>query len=145
LSVVREPVGKYSSGRIVGEQRKALGLLEELDLSSIQDERLRQCIVMLLNMVEQLKRENAELRAEVQRLRDENQRLKGEQGKPKVKGNTPKSPTPRPTDYSSERQRHVPKEWSKGKKQDTVKIDREETLKVDPTILPADAELRDCV
>ena len=135
-------MGKYSSGRIVGEQRKALGLLEELDLSSIQDERLRQCIVLLLNLVEQLKRENAELRAEVQRLRDENQRLKGEQGKPKIKGNTPKPPPAKPTDYSSERERHIPKPWSKSSKKESIHIDREETLKVDPAILPGDAELR---
>ena len=120
-----------------------MGLLEELDLSSIQDERLRQCIVLLLNLVEQLKRENAELRAEVQRLRDEISRLKGEQGRPKIKGNTPKPPPTKPTDYSSERERHLPKPWSKSRKNASIHIDREETLKVDPAVLPGDAELRD--
>ena len=55
-------------------------MLEDLDLSSIQDEGIRQCIVMLLNLVEDLKQENRALREENQRLRDEINRLKGEQG-----------------------------------------------------------------
>ncbi|MBI4491179.1 MAG: hypothetical protein HY690_00075, partial [Chloroflexi bacterium] len=58
---------------------------------------VRQALVVLLNLVEDLRRENTELRAETQRLRDELNRLKGEQGKPEVKGNTPKPP---PKDYS---------------------------------------------
>jgi len=115
-------------------------MLEGLDLGAIQDENARRCIVMLLNLIEELKRENTELRAEVQRLRDENNRLKGEQGKPKVKPDTPKPQPPTPTDYSSERERHVPKPWSKASKKGTIRVDREETLKVDPTILPPDAE-----
>ena len=119
-----------------------MGLLEDLDLSAIQDERARQCIILLLNLVEDLKRENAELRAEVQRLRDEINRLKGEQGKPKIKGNTPKPPPTTPTNYSSERQRHSPKEWGKGKKSGTIRIDREQVLAVDPTTLPADAQFK---
>jgi len=116
-----------------------LGLLDELDLSAIQDEGVRKCMILLLNMVEDLKRENAELRAENQRLRDEINRLKGEQGKPKIKGNTPKPPR---TNYSSERQRHISKEWAKGKKRGAIHIDHEQVLAVDPTILPVDAEFK---
>jgi hypothetical protein len=115
-------------------------MLEGLDLSAIQDENARQCIIMLLNLIEELKQENRQLREENQRLRDENNRLKGEQGKPKIKPSTPKPQPPTPTDYSSERERHVPKPWSKSSKKGTIRIDREETLKVDPAILPADAE-----
>ena len=119
-----------------------MSILDDLDLSAIQDERIRQCIVLLLNLVEQLKRENAELRAEVQQLRDEIARLKGEQPKPKIKGNTPKpAPTPA-TNYSSEQQRHTPKEWTKAKKTETIRIDREETLEVAREILPEDAEFK---
>ncbi|MBI3976925.1 MAG: hypothetical protein HY331_01950 [Chloroflexi bacterium] len=91
-------------------------MLEGLDLSGIQDEGARQCVLMLLNLIEDLKQENAELRAEVQRLRDENNRLKGEQGKPNVKPNTRKPPPPAGTDYSSERERHQPKPWAKSSK-----------------------------
>ena len=114
-------------------------MLEGLDLSTIQDERIRQGFVLLLNLVEELKRENSELRAENQRLRDEIARLKGEQPKPRIKGNAPKPP---PTNYSSERERRSPKEWTKGKKAQTIRIDREETLLLDRTTLPEDAEFK---
>jgi len=113
----------------------------ELDLAGIQDERIRTCVILLLNLVEELKRENAHLRAENQRLRDEINRLTGEQGQPPIKGNTPKPP-PAPTDYSSERRRHVPQAWAKGTKTARLRIDREQTLVVDPTVLPADAQFK---
>lgn len=119
-----------------------MGILDDLDLSAIQDEKVRKCIVLLLNLVEELKRENLELRAENQRLRDEISRLKGEQGKPRIKGNSPKPPPTTPTNYSSERQRRTPKEWTKGKKADQIRADREQTLEVDPTTLPEDAEFK---
>ncbi len=119
-----------------------MSILDDLDLSAIQDERARQCIVLLLNLVEELKRENAELRAENQRLRDEIARLKGEQPKPKIKGNTPKPPSGTPTNYSSEQQRRTPKEWTKANKTDTIRIDREETLALDVATLPEDAEFK---
>jgi len=116
-------------------------VLANLDLSRIEDESIRQCIIQLLNLVEEL---NAALRAsqeEVQRLRDEINRLKGEQGKPTIKGNTP--PPPRAsTNYSSELERRTPKDWQKGKKTVTLRVDREQTLEVDRTILPADAEFK---
>jgi hypothetical protein len=115
-------------------------MLEGLDLSGIQDEHARQCIVMLLNLIEELKQENRQLREENQRLGDENNRLKGEQGKPRMKPNMPKSGPPKPIDYSSERERHIPKPWSKSSKKASIHVDREETVKVEPTILPADAE-----
>ncbi len=117
-------------------------MLDDLDLSAIGDERVRQGFVLLLNLVEDLKRENAELRAENQRLRDEVARLKGEQPKPKIKGNTPKSPPGVPGNYSSEKERRSPKEWKKGKKTNRIHIDREETLSLDPATLPADAEFK---
>ena len=113
-----------------------MGILDELDLASIADERVRTGFVMLLNLVEDLKRENAELRAEVQRLRDEINRLKGEQGKPTIKGNIPKPP---PTNYSSEKERRIPQAWTKGEKTTRIMIDREQTLEVDREILPPDA------
>jgi len=113
--------------------------LEDLDLTSIADERVRTGFVMLLNLVEELKGENAELRAEVQRLRDEINRLKGEQGKPSIKGNTPK---PSPTNYSSEKERRTPQAWTKGAKTPRIVIDREQTLEVDREILPADATFK---
>jgi hypothetical protein len=113
---------------------------DDLDLSQIQDERARACIIRLLNLVEEV---TAALRAaqeENQRLRDEINRLKGEQGKPTIKGNTP---LPRaPTNYSSERERRVPHDWKKGQKNPSLRVDREQILEVDRTLLPPDAEFK---
>src|SRR6266700_6357175 len=111
--------------------------LENLDLSTIVDERLRECIVRLLNLVETLAAEGHQLRAENQRLRDEVSRLKGEQGKPKT---PPKRPAQTGTQHSSEKERREPKPWHKSSKKEQVKIDRQEKLEVDPQTLPADAE-----
>ena len=113
-----------------------MGILEDLDLASIADERVRTGFVLLLNLVEELKRENTELRAEVQRLHDEINRLKGEQGKPPLKGNTVKPPA---INYSSEKERRTPKAWTKGEKMTRIVIDREQILAVAPELLPADA------
>lgn len=117
----------------------ALSVLEDLDLSRIGDPYARECIVGLLNLVEKLAMEVRTLQEENQRLRDENARLKGEKGKPDIKANTPKGPA---ADYSSERERHTPKAWSKGSKTAKIHIDREEVLRVDRESLPADAEFK---
>lgn len=119
-----------------------MGILDDLDLSAIADERIRQCLVLLLNLLDELKRENADLRAENQRLRDEIARLKGEQGKPTIKGNTPSPPPSAPGDYSSEKARRVPQAWTKGTKVGQIRINRAQVLVVDPTTLPADAEFK---
>jgi len=115
-------------------------VFDDLDLSQIPDERSREWIVRLLNLVEEV---TAALRAsheENQRLRDEINRLKGEQGKPTIKGNKP--PPGRGTNYSSEQERRAPKDWIKEKKTPTLRVDREQVLRVDPAILPADAEFK---
>ena len=117
-----------------------MSVLDDLDLSSIADERVRQCLVFLVNLVDAHKHEITELRAENQRLRDEINRLKGEHGKPTIKGNTP--PTGKSTNYSSEPERRTPKEWTKEKKTPTLRVNREQVLRVDPAILPADAEFK---
>jgi len=119
-----------------------MNLLDELDLSSIADERVRRAFLLLLNLVEELKRENAELRAENQRLRDEINRLKGEQGKPTIKGNTPKPSAAQSGKYSSEKERRTPREWTKGPKSALIQVDREQTLEVDRAILPKDAQFK---
>ena len=81
-------------------------MLEDIDLSNIQDENARQLIVRLMNLIEAVTSDLREAQAEIQRLRDENNRLKGEQGKPKIKASTPKPPR---VDYSSEQERRKPK------------------------------------
>jgi hypothetical protein len=113
--------------------------LPDLDPASIPDEQLRAAFVALLNLVETLSAELREARTEIQRLRDENNRLKGEQGKPDVRPNTPR---PAATDQSSERERHTPKPWSKGRKIALLAVDREVVLTVDRAALPPDAEFK---
>jgi len=111
-------------------------MFEDLDLSSIADERARQLVQQLLNVLEDVMADLRAAQAENQRLRDELNRLKGEQGAPAIKANTPQPP---PKDPSSEQERRKPKTWSKGRKTDRIAIDREPVAQVDPTHLPSEA------
>src|SRR2546427_11209098 len=111
-------------------------MLEDLDLSSIADERARQLVQQLLNVLEDVMADLRAAQAENQRLRDELNRLKGEQGAPAIKANTPQPP---PKDHSSEQERRQPKTWSKDRKTDRIALDREQVVQVDPTHLPSDA------
>jgi hypothetical protein len=116
-------------------------MLEGLDLGQIQDEGARELIVRLMNLVEKLSADLREAQAENQRLRDEVARLKGEKGKPNIKPNASSGNR----NYSSEKERKKPKAPNsepKEPKQERLKIDREETLKVDPALLPEDAQFK---
>jgi hypothetical protein len=108
-------------------------MVEEFDPNSIEDERLRQVFIRLMNLVETLSAKVAEQAEEIQRQRDEINRLKGEQGKPQIKGNKPTS------DLSSEKHRRESKPHQKSGKQGRLRIDREEIAKVDHGQLPSDA------
>jgi hypothetical protein len=114
-------------------------MLENLDLSQIQDENARELIGRLLNLVEKLSADLRDAQAEIQRLRDEVNRLKGEQGKPKIKGNTPKAGG---QDHSSEKERRTPRQRHKGSKNAEIRIDREQTLEIDRALLPEDADFK---
>ena len=114
-------------------------MLEDIDLSNIQDENARQLIVRLMNLIEAVTTDLRDAQAEIQRLRDENNRLKGEQGKPKVKADTPKTPR---VDYSSEQERRKSKRRQKRGKKAKLEIHREQTLEVDKASLPSDAEFK---
>jgi hypothetical protein len=116
-------------------------MLDKFNPHTIQDvEGARQAIVLLMNLVEELKQENIAQRADIQRLRDENNRLKGEQGKPDIKPSKP-----RPQDHSSEKERrgeNKRQKRQKRKKVDEVKIDRDEIVEIDKAQLPEDAEFK---
>ncbi len=97
---------------------------------------------ILINLVERLSEENENLKIEIQKLRDENNRLKGEQGKPDILG---KKGTGKGKNVSSEKerkQREGKEEKEPKSKKKNIPINRTETCKVDPSILPADAEYR---
>jgi hypothetical protein len=135
-TLVNQPSFGYTStiGSIVG----AWAMLEELDFSGIQDERARALIIRLLNLLEAVASDLRAAQEENQRLRDEINRLKGEQGTPTIKAD---SPTPDP-DHSSERERRRPVERGKRGKRADIVIDREQTLRVDRSLLPPDAEFK---
>ncbi len=111
-------------------------MFDDLDLTSIQDERARQLLVRRLNLLEDVTADLRDAQVEMQRLRDETNRLKGEQGQPTIKATIP---TSSPTDHSSERERRQPGTWVKGRKNETIRRDRHHVLAVDPAILPPDA------
>lgn len=115
-------------------------MLTGFDPKQIQNpEGAQQAIIMLLNLVEEVKQENGQLRETIQQLRDEINRLKGEQGKPDIKPGKKKGER---NDHSSEKERRKPKKWEKGSKLDKVKVDRKQILHVDRSKLPADAEFK---
>jgi len=111
-------------------------MLENLDPSSIQDDALRAIVLLLMNEVERLSAKVKDLEEEAQRLRDENRRLKGEQGKPVIR------PVTHTTSLSSEKERHTGRPHHKRQKQRHVSIDRQEIRRVDPQVLPPDAEVK---
>jgi len=114
-------------------------MLEDLDLNSIADDRARELVRQLLNLLEEVMTDLRVAHAENQRLRDEINLLKGEQGRPTIKSNQPQPPS---TDHSSEQERRKPKGWSKGRKIDRIAIDREQIVQVDPDCLPPDAQFK---
>jgi hypothetical protein len=115
-------------------------MLTGFDPKEIQNpEAAQQAIILLLNLVEEVKQENGQLRETVQQLRDEINRLKGEQGKPDIKAGKKKGEG---NDHSSEKERRKPKKWEKGRKLDKVKVDRKQILHVDRSKLPADVEFK---
>jgi hypothetical protein len=115
-------------------------MLDNFNPQLIQDiEDARKAVVLLLNLVEELKQENEAQRVEIQRLRDEVNRLKGEQGKPNIKANKKSS------DHSSEKERKQPQTRRKRKKRrphNEVSVDREEKVAVPADELPEDAEFK---
>jgi len=119
-------------------------MLEGIDLSQIQEEGARELIIRLLNLVEQLSADLRQAQQENQRLRDEIARLKGEKGKPHIKPNA----APGNRNYSSEKERKSgtkpkdPAAETKAPKNERVRIDRAEILKVDPALLPEDAQFK---
>jgi hypothetical protein len=107
-----------------------------IDLDSISDPGTRASVVVLLNSVEKLARENQQQKEEIGSLKDEINRLKGEQGRPNIR------PQKKDGDISSEDERkdrspQKPKKKSKEKKSKIV-VHRSEVCLVDKSQLPSD-------
>ena len=114
-------------------------ILKNVDLASIQDERARECIRLLLNLVESLNTELRKAQAEIRSLREQLKNRRGGSGKP--------GPSPEVSSgaRSSEKERAEPREPGKNTKRsklDRIPIDREEVLRVNPAELPSDAEFK---
>jgi hypothetical protein len=71
-------------------------------------------------------------------LRDEVNRLKGEQGNPEIKANVVEAPKK----HSSEKERSKPRKCQGKKKTASIVFDREEVVRVDQAVLPADATFK---
>ena len=115
-------------------------ILRKIDVASIQDERARECIRSLLNLVETLTVELRKAQAENRYLRAKLNERKGGDGK----SDPPKGASPSGS-RSSEKERAEPpggNQNTKRSKLDRIRIDREEVLQVDRTTLPPDAEFK---
>ena len=125
-------------------EHKEPTILERLNinLEEIADEKIREALLGLFNIIEDQAETIRRHQKEIQRLRDENNRLKGEQGKPDIKANNRKAGL---NDFSSEKERKKREDSSKRKKKskkDEIRIDRTEKCRVDKDILPSDAEFK---
>ena len=114
-------------------------LLQTINPKEIADEKMRQTLELLLNLIEQLNSKVIELEAETQKLRDENNRLKGEQGKPDIKANKKKGLK---KNYSSEKERKTSQNHRKSNKKTQITIDRSEIIEYPAAQLPEDAEFK---
>jgi len=105
------------------------------NISSLED--ALDCICKLLNLVETLSQEIQDLKRQNQELRDEINRLKGEQGKPNIRRR--KGPS---ENCSSENERKEPKERNKTTKKDRIQTHERRICHVDKTVLPKDAQFK---
>jgi len=119
----------------------AQAILRDIELSSLPDDRWRECVRQLLNLVESLSGELRKAQAEIQYLREQQKgKSGGSGGAGKGKGDL--SSQRQKSSQSSEEERKTGREWKKGKKLDSVRVDREQVLAVDKQTLPADAEFK---
>ena len=112
-------------------------ILRNVDLAGIQDERARECIRLLLNLIETMTADLRKVQAENLYLREQLNRRKGGGGKP----DQPKDTT-RAKSQSSEKERAETKQRTRRGKLERVRIDREEVLKLDRASLPPDVQFK---
>ena len=118
----------------------AEAILKDIDLSRLPDERWRECVRQLLNLVESLTGELRKAQGENQYLREQLKR--GQDGQGGASPGANNSDSKGPKSRSSEKERGERRKWKKRKKLDRIRVDREQELKLDSTALPADAEFK---
>ena len=112
------------------EEIKSL-IPELIDFSDTKT--VKELILKLFNVIEEFAQTIDQLQGEIQFLKDINNKLKGEKTKPRFKPSVPNKesePPKQPTDK---------KQWDKDSRNDKIKIDREEEIKIDRSTLPSDA------
>lgn len=116
----------------------------DIHLDGNMPKETKETICKLLQIIEELSKDNDKLRKAVQELRDEINHLKGEQGKPKIKPSNKKENG----NHSSEKDRKE-RETGKGDKEPKskaknhkIKIDRTEYCRINKEDLPADVEFK---
>lgn len=110
----------------------------DVDVSQIQDDKIRSDISFLHDGVEQFYHEVEGLKEENQKLKDEINRLKGEQGKPNIRPQKKAG-----GDHSSEKERALekkrPTEKKSKKKKHKIESHESRICKIDRSTLPPDA------
>src|SRR5258708_20909945 len=112
-------------------------ILQKVDVAGIQDERARECIRLLLNLVESLTADLRKAQAENLYLREQLNRRKGGGDKPGQSKETAGAKS-----QSSEKERAETKQRIRRGKLERVRIDREEVLKLDRASLPTDPQFK---
>ena len=125
--------------KIIEDNKSISDLLQTIEPKGIADESMRHTVEVLLNLIEQLQLKVKGLESENQRLKDENNRLKGEQGQPDIKAKNKKGFEKK---HSSEPERKTPKQHSQSRKNQTIKIDKEQILEYPQGKLPEDAQFK---
>lgn len=119
-------------------------MLSDFDINSLQEVPVaKDAIVMLLNIVENIKQENQLLKKEIQCLKDEINRLKKEQGKPEIKPDKrDNNKSQKSTNHSSEKERSKKKKWKKKSKNNRVVINKTQICFIEKQTLPRDAKFK---
>lgn len=121
--------------------------IRTLDFSNLDLEpEIQQILSQLLNHIEVLRGELEEVQKENQDLRDEIARLKGGKGKPKIKANSTDNEDDADaeeaqTDKKKRRPQSNKNSEKRKPRKKRIKIDREETIKVDRSELPEDVKV----
>lgn len=115
-----------------------LKILSKIDINNFDyknEELVKSTFIQLFNIIEKVVAENEQLKQTVQELKNEINTLKGEKGKPDIKPNTQKK-------NNVTKLEKPKKKRKKRRKNETIKIDREEIVKIEQNILPPDAEFK---